>query len=605
MPLPINLPQPSSPASFPSALRAGCVVFILLFASYLRTAAPGVTVIDSGELALAARCLSNPHSPGYPGFSQAAHAVLLLLPLGSDSYRLAVFSGLGGATVGLLTTLLVAGLTGSLWPGVAAALLFGWSTTFWQQCCMVEVYPLALCFGAAMTLLVLWPQLCFAAVSTGRSLYRRVALAAFLLGIGVGFHHFNLFFVPGLGLAALWLEGRSLLRPRVLAIAATAWLLGFGSHVALPVRAATGPYYAWENPQSWTQFHRVVTTKNFHGQRWVRDWQMAQGYLRNFRQALLSQFPPPLLAVMAVGAALTAAWRPEVLLALLPLWCITSLMGTFYFNLPPSFYDTLRVFYLPGHWVLCIFGGMALGYGWRRVAAPTWLLVMVCLGAPLWTLAVNARESDRSAEWYVHDWGRALLLNAPQGGSLVFQSDEGFVLWFLQGSYALRPDVALLYVDLLRVPEIDSTAASWFWEQSSRNWPDKRLPTDGPPDLRLHLLLEQGPVITTFREPRYLPPGTQFLPRYPGYQVAGLVEGFAGEGYLAATEALPLRNPPAALKHRMTADRDYLEAYLMSLAETQFSPPSPARERLRELLHSYDPNYLTRYERMTGRQAPN
>ena len=90
-------------------------------ALYLATAAPTVTLIDSGELILAAHVLGNPHSPGYPVYTPLLH-LAQRLPLGDVAYRSAIFSALAGALACLTGWLLPAAMANG-WPGMAILLL--------------------------------------------------------------------------------------------------------------------------------------------------------------------------------------------------------------------------------------------------------------------------------------------------------------------------------------------------------------------------------------------------------------------------------------------------------------------------------------------------
>jgi len=88
-----------------SRLAAAAAVFVVAFAVYLRTLAPTVGLIDSGELTAAAWTLGNAHAPGFPFYLLVTRAVMLL-PIGSIAVRAnvssALFAALAAALVGLL-----------------------------------------------------------------------------------------------------------------------------------------------------------------------------------------------------------------------------------------------------------------------------------------------------------------------------------------------------------------------------------------------------------------------------------------------------------------------------------------------------------------------
>src|SRR5258706_2816945 len=80
------------------------VVFVLSLAVYASTLAPTVTLVDSGELILAARSLGVAHPPGFPLYVLLAH-LATLVPIGNVAVRVnfasAVFAALAASTLTL------------------------------------------------------------------------------------------------------------------------------------------------------------------------------------------------------------------------------------------------------------------------------------------------------------------------------------------------------------------------------------------------------------------------------------------------------------------------------------------------------------------------
>src|SRR6266436_229350 len=79
-------------------------VFIVSFALYALTLAPTVTLVDSGELILAARSLGVAHPPGFPLYVLLAH-LATLVPIGNVAVRVnfasAIFAALAASTLTL------------------------------------------------------------------------------------------------------------------------------------------------------------------------------------------------------------------------------------------------------------------------------------------------------------------------------------------------------------------------------------------------------------------------------------------------------------------------------------------------------------------------
>src|SRR4030095_321667 len=90
-----------------SRIRIACAVFVFVASIlvYTLTLAPTVTLVDSGELIVAARSLGVAHPPGFPLYVMFAH-LATLVPIGSVAVRVnfasAFFASLACAGVALV-----------------------------------------------------------------------------------------------------------------------------------------------------------------------------------------------------------------------------------------------------------------------------------------------------------------------------------------------------------------------------------------------------------------------------------------------------------------------------------------------------------------------
>src|SRR5215510_7343726 len=90
-----------------SKLRLGfaSAVFIAALLLYIRTLAPTVTLVDSGELIVAARTLGVAHPPGFPLYVLLAH-LATLFPVGNVAVRVntasALFAALASAVLAVV-----------------------------------------------------------------------------------------------------------------------------------------------------------------------------------------------------------------------------------------------------------------------------------------------------------------------------------------------------------------------------------------------------------------------------------------------------------------------------------------------------------------------
>lgn len=154
------------------------LVFCISLALYCRTLAPTVTLVDSGELIVAAHNLGVAHPPGFPLYLILAH-LASMMPLGNIAARVnfasALFAAFASATLTLvvvelmMTGQLTSGRQGRgkkiarrekrntpgaevveaahhkavvLIPAISSGLLLAFSLTLWSYATIAEVYTL-------------------------------------------------------------------------------------------------------------------------------------------------------------------------------------------------------------------------------------------------------------------------------------------------------------------------------------------------------------------------------------------------------------------------------------------------------------------------------
>lgn len=190
-------------------LCAGIAGLISL-AVYVFTAAPNVTLLDSGEFLVAAEHFGVAHPTGYPLWTLLSW-LFQFLPLGNVAWEISLFSGICGALAVALCALMSCGLTRWLFgvefrligfvSGLTWSLLFAFSQSQWSQAVIVEVYALhALLTGLFLLSLYLY-------ILRPESL-RRLLLCFFLLSLAFSNHHLTLVLTPLPFLAVLLLQRR-------------------------------------------------------------------------------------------------------------------------------------------------------------------------------------------------------------------------------------------------------------------------------------------------------------------------------------------------------------------------------------------------------------
>ncbi len=237
-----------------------CFVFLLLWARYVRSAAPSLMPGDSAELAAAASSLGVGHSPGYPLFALLGKIFTLLLPWGNEALRMNLFSGFALAL------------------GIAC-LVFAWTssgrTMSWMPLVLCGLAPLTVTLASSAEVFglnVLFAALLFLSIERfwGETQPRRfLLLMVFVWALGLGNQQTLLLLAPAL--AWIVFQRRNLLNSKIVAAAAALVLLGFSVYVYLYLRSRAAPLLNWEEPGTWDRFWKVVSRARYG------SLQLAQG----------------------------------------------------------------------------------------------------------------------------------------------------------------------------------------------------------------------------------------------------------------------------------------------------------------------------------------
>ena len=195
---------------------AGLVTGLVAFAVYAWTAAPNVTLLDSGEFITAAEHFGVPHPTGYPLYTLLTW-LFLLLPIGNAAWQAAIFSGCWAAlAIGLSTALsrsYLRWLMGDFlerWRGLATivpvtcGLLLAFSFSMWSQATTVKDYTLySLLVCVFLSALYSWLR------NPGRM--GRLFLSFFFLALAFSTHHLTLAMTPLPFIAVLLVRRRMFL----------------------------------------------------------------------------------------------------------------------------------------------------------------------------------------------------------------------------------------------------------------------------------------------------------------------------------------------------------------------------------------------------------
>ena len=280
-------------------LLFAAAVFVVAALLYTLTLAPTVTLVDSGELILAAWGTGVAHPPGFPLWVMLAH-LASLLPFGNVAVRINFSSALFAALACAMLTLVVAeliitassltmpkrtskaaqrsrkreDLTGGRFlmfaPAAGAGLLMAFSRTLWSYATITEVYALnTLLILVVFFLIVGWRR---RILETQTAKDEQVTIhdswlyaAAFIFGLAMGVHHVTVgLTLPAVAAVVYRTQGLKFFRSRRLLYAA---LISIGALVAvyayLPFAASRDPVMNWGNPRSLQEIWWHITGRQY------------------------------------------------------------------------------------------------------------------------------------------------------------------------------------------------------------------------------------------------------------------------------------------------------------------------------------------------------
>jgi len=115
------------------------VLGIFALVVYASTAAPGITLADSGDFIMGVLTLGIVHAPGYPLYTLLGH-LFSFLPFGDVAFRVNLFSAFWGSLCLGILFLILRMLSIERIHAVFATLFLGFTTVYWSKTGIAEVY---------------------------------------------------------------------------------------------------------------------------------------------------------------------------------------------------------------------------------------------------------------------------------------------------------------------------------------------------------------------------------------------------------------------------------------------------------------------------------
>lgn len=469
------------------------LAFVIALGVYYRTLAPTVTLVDSGELAMACRLLDIAHPPGVPLYMLIGWA-FSHLPWRTVVWRLNLMSAFFAALtvalafLGALKTLRRAEPSPDnkqrknkrdvqkRRPGaerqpkswmtelaaLLAALTFAFSNTLWSFATLTEVYTGNLALLGLILILIIANDEVVSGTQDRRPFYWRFFILSLTFGLALCVHHLSILFTAPAILYFLLIRHRTVfLKPRTLLMGALFILLGLSVYAYLPLRAMRKPLLNWGDPSNAQNFYWHISGRQYYTHLFSGNtWNQFEFFLTLW----LDEFAYVGIAVILVGAFIL--WRRNR-----PLFWFTAIiaLSDVLYSINYDIGEDKEAYYLP-FFLICTLW-LASGIHWMLMAAMSRSKQLIRYGAigglcllPFLNLYTHYHRNDRSRYYIAYDYAMNVLSGVRENGIVLTPDWQLYSpILYLQHIEHVRPDVVFIDVNLLR--------RVWYMDHLRRQFP--------------------------------------------------------------------------------------------------------------------------------------
>ena len=406
------------------------------FAVYLATLAPTIALNDAGRFQISAPVLGTGHPTGYPTFILLGK-LFTYLPFGDAAYRMNLMAATFGALAAALLFLVAREAGSRSIPAAGAALILAFSSTFWSQANVAEVYTMHAAFLLGLAYLLLrWRE-------TRRGAY--VLLAALLYGVSLGNNAGMVLLVPAYLILFLARRHRNL-SPGLVAGSVGLFLLGLSVYAYIPIRGFAG---AWHNygdaVNNWSDVWTLISGARFQGLMGASPPELLIG-TGKFLVGLFDQAVQPLGALLGLLLLVAGAYGARVLWhknAVVGGAFIAGLICTLLYALGYRIPD-IAVYYIPVYVFLALF--VAVGASRLADSRGSLLISALPLLFAALLLVVNYGDQDRSDYHAERERAEEILNELPED-SVLYGKVQVLPVTYLNVVEEKRRDVTLRWMD--------------------------------------------------------------------------------------------------------------------------------------------------------------
>jgi len=407
------------------------ILSCLTFVVYAFTAAPGVTLADSGDYIMGVLTLGIVHPPGYPLYTVLGH-LFSLLPFGEPAFRVNLFSALWGSLCLGLVFLILRTLSIDRTHAVFATLFLGFTTVFWSKTGVAEVYSFN---GFLIACIFFW------ILAYNRDKKRsRLYLIFLTTGLALS-NHYPLVILSGVGLVFL-LDRRDI---QIADYLKGLLFLGLGltPYLYLFIQALNpGLQYNFGKISDFTMVIDHILRDSYSNRYGGTVWDKFILAFTFLKATITNFLFGSVFLFFGVGFSFLHQWKYRYPILIAALSLSLGLIVILTFGSDQNFVANLLDFSLPTFLFLTVFVALGLKalltrYVKNKVIQVCVLLILFVTQVGF-NFATSSHHNDRLAEI----WG-AELLNSLKPDSIVILGPGQFPIYYLHLIKGLRQDVTL------------------------------------------------------------------------------------------------------------------------------------------------------------------
>ena len=431
-------------------------IFTAVMAVYIFTLAPTITAEDSGELITAAYTLGIPHPPGFPLYAILGK-IFTFIPLGTIAWKVNLMSAFFGALTAVVVYFNINLLVKNRILSAVGALILAFSSTFWSQSVIAEVYTLNTFLVSLLILLLLLWQI----NRHNKYLY----LFSFFYGLSLTNHTASILLAPAFTLFIILVNNAIIKDWKLILKMLGLFIIGLLPYFYIPWRAYQQASFNWGPIVAWSDVWTHITRAQYNDFSPFTNSFSKTGIVLSFFVEVYKQFLLPSLFLALGGVIYLWRQQREIFWLTLGIFLLNSLgiiyLRKFGWNMGIDY--TYRVYYLPAYMMIVFWLAIVFNYLLsfidnilknQRLRFFKYLKVIfyaMILSLPASFLYMNYENNDHSDYWIVYDYSKNLLESLDENSIYYFAYDgslqgdtELFALLYLKKVENLRPDVTIV-----------------------------------------------------------------------------------------------------------------------------------------------------------------